>query len=76
MYKLLSKRYNNTRITLLAPVSSVTVEKANSALKFVKNDRRTSTGEDRLNALILLFVHREIAVDINEVILLLTYIYC
>ena len=55
------------RITLLAPVSSATVERANSALKFVNSDRRASTGEDRLNALLLLFVHRDIAVDINEV---------
>ena len=55
------------RITLLAPVSSATVERANSALKFVKSDRRASTAEDRLNALLLLFVHRDIAVDINEV---------
>ena len=56
------------RITLLAPVSSATVERANSALKFVKSDRRASTGEDRLNALLLLFVHRDIAVDINELV--------
>lgn len=57
------------RITLLAPVSSATVERANSALKFVKSDRRASTGEDRLNALLLLFVHRDIAVDINELVI-------
>ena len=57
------------RITLLAPVSSATVERANSALKFVKSDRRASTAEDRLNALLLLFVHRDIAVDINELVI-------
>jgi hypothetical protein len=56
------------RITLLAPVTSATVERANSALKFVKSDRRATIGEERLNALLLLFVHRDIFVDINEVI--------
>ena len=44
-------------VTLLAPVSSATVERANSALKFVKSDRRSTMGEERLNALLLSFIH-------------------
>jgi hypothetical protein len=55
------------RVTLLAPVSSATVERANSALKFVKSDRRSTMGQERLNALLLLFVHRDIHVDVDEV---------
>lgn len=56
------------RVTLLAPVSSATVERANSALKFVKSDRRSTMGEERLNALLLLFIHRDIPVDVDEVV--------
>jgi len=43
------------RVALLAPVSSATVERANSALKFVKSDRRSAMGQERLNALLLLY---------------------
>jgi hypothetical protein len=56
------------RVTLLAPVSSATVERANSALKFVKSDRRSTMGQERLNALVLLFVHQDIHVDADEVV--------
>ena len=48
------------KVSLLAPVSSATVERANSALKFVKTARRSSMTEHRLNALVLLFVHKDI----------------
>lgn len=56
------------RVTLLAPVSSATVERANSALKFVKSDRRSTMGQERLNALLLLFVHQDVHVDVDEVV--------
>ena len=42
------------------PVSSASVKRANSALKFVKTDKRNKMGESRLNALLLLFLHKDI----------------
>ena len=52
-------------VTLLAPmiqaVSSATVERANS-------DRRSTMSQERLNALLLLFVHQDIHVDVDEVV--------
>ncbi|KAI8497660.1 hypothetical protein Bbelb_243120 [Branchiostoma belcheri] len=41
-------------LLLLTPVTSAGVERANSALSFVKNAYRSTMGEDRLNVLLLL----------------------
>ena len=56
------------RIVLLQPATSATVERANSALKRVKTDLRSTMDQDRLNALLLLHVHRDIKLDVNKVI--------
>ena len=53
---------------LLIPVTSAGVERANSALKFVKTVHRHTMSQDRFNALVLLFVHRDIALDYNKII--------
>jgi len=46
------------RLLLITPVTSATVECSNSSLHFVKNVCRSTMGEERLNALLLLFIHR------------------
>ena len=56
------------KVSLLALVSSATVERANSALKFVKTARRSSMTEHRLNALVLLFVHKDIEIPEDEIV--------
>ena len=53
---------------LLTSVTSCSVERANSSLRFVKSCFRGSMSEDRFNALILLFVHKDIDLDIGAVI--------
>ena len=55
-------------VVLLIPVTSAGVERANSALKFVKTVHRHTMSQDRFNALVLLFVHRDIALDYNKII--------
>ena len=50
-----------------SPKSYRSTERANSALKFIKSDRSTM-GQDRLNALLLLYVHKDIVVDYEAVI--------
>ena len=50
------------------PVTSATVERANSALKHVKSAKRATMGEDRLNALVLLFIHKDIELDYDSII--------
>jgi len=55
-------------LLLLTPVTSASVERANSALKFVKSDRRNRMGEGRLNALLLLFMHKDISIELEKVV--------
>ena len=62
---------NITTIINLLPLTSVTssgVERANSSLRFVKNAFRSTMGEDRLNALILMYVNNDIEINIEEII--------
>ncbi|XP_064639798.1 52 kDa repressor of the inhibitor of the protein kinase-like [Lineus longissimus] len=56
------------RIILTFSATSASVERTNSALSFVKNTYRSTMGEDRFNALVLLFVHRDIPLDYGEII--------
>jgi hypothetical protein len=53
---------------LVTHVTAATVERSNSSLRFVKTVYRSAMGEERLNVLLLLFVHRDIEVDYNEVV--------
>ena len=55
-------------LLLLTSVTSSTVERANSSLRFIKNSFRSTMGEDRFNALLLLFVHKDIEIDISKVV--------
>ena len=49
-------------------VTSSSVERANFSLRFLNCYLRTNMSEERFNALILLFLHRDIKIDIEEVI--------
>ena len=53
-------------IILTTPATSASVERANSALRYVKTDFRSTMSEDRFNALLLLFVHRNIRLDYKK----------
>jgi len=56
----------NKILKLLLLVS--TTASANSSLRYVKNKMRSTMGQDRFNALMLLFVHKDIKVDFDTVI--------
>jgi len=54
---------------MIAPVTSATVERSNSSLQhLVKRGFRNTMREDRLNALLLLFIHKDIALDYDAII--------
>ena len=53
---------------LVVPVTSADVECAHSILRFIKTDRRSTMTESRLNALILLFCHKQIPPDLDAVL--------
>ena len=55
-------------ILQLIPVTSSSVERANSALGFIKSNRRSTMTEERMNALTLLFVHKDIALNLDKVV--------
>ena len=64
---------NITKIIHLLLLTSVTasgVERANSSLKFIKNASRSTMGEDRFNALILMYEHYDFnrKLDIESII--------
>ena len=65
MFPNISKILN---LLLLTSVTSSGVERSNSSLKFIKNTRRSSMGEDRLNALLLLYVHKDIVINYDSII--------
>ena len=46
--------------------TSGTVEIANSALRSIKTDFQSTMSEDRFNALILMYVHRDIRLNYND----------
>lgn len=56
------------KMLLITPVTSASVERSNSALRFVKSNSRSMMGEDRLNALLLLFIHKDIQLDYGKIV--------
>ena len=56
------------RILCTLPVTSCSFERSFSALKRIKTFLRSSMGNERLTALTLLHIHRDIEIDIPEVI--------
>ena len=51
-----------------ASTTACTCERSVSTLRRVKTFLRTSTGEDRLSALSVLSVHRDVPLDLTEVV--------
>ena len=56
------------KLLLVTPVTTASVERANSALGFVKSDHRSTMSEGRLNALLRLYVHKDTQLDFEEVV--------
>ena len=56
------------RVLLLLHVTSAQADRAHSALKCIKTDHRNAMGEQRRNALFLLYVHRYIRLNYDTVV--------
>ena len=52
----------------ITPVTSPTVERSNSSLRFVMNVYRSTMPEYRLNALLPLFIHKDISLDYSAIV--------
>ena len=56
------------QILATLPVTTATNKRSFSALKYLKTHLRNTTKEVRLNGLALLYVHRDISLDFEQVI--------
>ena len=64
-----SYRFLQQSLLHLVPVRSI------SCLRYLKNYLRGAMGEERLNGLALVHAHREIALDLDEIINLLASLH-
>jgi len=53
---------------MLTPITTCTVERSNSSLRFVKTVYPSNMGQERLNALLLLFIYRDIELNYEKVV--------
>uniref|UniRef100_A0A3Q2GG60 HAT C-terminal dimerisation domain-containing protein n=1 Tax=Cyprinodon variegatus TaxID=28743 RepID=A0A3Q2GG60_CYPVA len=60
--------YRILHLLSVTPVTSASVERANSGLKAVKTLLRSTMGQERFVALLLLYVHKDIRLDMNKII--------
>jgi hypothetical protein len=51
----------------MLPVSTATIERSHSSLKSIKAKQRPIIGEERLNALILLYIHKDIMLNYGTI---------
>ena len=58
--------FRSVHLLMLISVTSVGVERADLVIKLVKTVMRGTVPQDRLNALVLLNVHKEILLDIQS----------
>ena len=65
---LFPKVYQYLKIGATLPVTVASVERSFSTLKRLKSYLRNSTGENRLNGLAHLSIHREIPIQSSEVV--------
>jgi len=56
------------RLLLVTPVTTATALHSNSTLRYAKNSYRSSSCQERLNALLLLCIHNGIPLDYSAVV--------
>ena len=53
---------------LMLIAAAATIERAHSSLKFLKNDLRFIMSEDRMNAFTLLYIHKDLSLNYDQII--------
>ena len=74
-YKLFPNVYTCLYLLLIIPVSTAATESSHSCLKIVKSKLQSNIVEERLNALMLLYVPKDIVLDYNKEIDIYVYRY-
>ena len=67
-YKLSPNIYTCLHVLIIMPESIAAVERSHSSLKIVKSRLQPRMGEGRLNALMLLCVHKDMKLDYSRII--------
>ena len=67
IYQMFPNIVRVLNIVLTIPVTGASVERANSTLRYVKTDFRSTMSEERFNALLLLYVHRDMLICSHNV---------
>ena len=67
-YKLFLNVYACLYLLLIIPFSTAATKHSHSCLTIVKSKLKYNMGEERLNALMLLYVHKNTVLDYNKVI--------
>ena len=66
--RLFPNIYTCLHLLMVSPVSTAVVECSHSALKIVKSKMQSTMREGRLNALMMLYVHKDIKLNYNKII--------
>ena len=53
---------------ILIPAISATIDRVYSLLKLVKNDLHSTMPEDGMNAVMLLYIHKDLSLNYDQVI--------
>ena len=53
---------------ILIPATSATIDRAYSSLKLMKNDLHSTMSEDGMNAVMLLYIHKDLSLNYDQVI--------
>ena len=67
-YQLTNSRQAGALFLATFPVTTCTAERSFLALKYIKNYLRTTMTEDRLTGLALLYAHRDVPIDVDDII--------
>ena len=66
--RLFPNIYTCLHLLMVSPLSTAVVERSHSALKIVKSKMQSTMREGRLNALMMLYVHKDIKLNYNKII--------
>ena len=66
--QILPNIYCLLKIFITMPVTSCTAERTFSSLKFLKNYLRSTTREDRMSSLAMIYIHKDLIIDIENII--------
>ena len=67
-HRLFPNIYTCLHLLMIIPVSTAAVERSHAGLKIVKSKLQSRMGEGRLNALMLLYLHKDILVNYERII--------